>query len=76
MAGKITLVGCPKLDHAQYAEKLTAILQMNDIASFTLVRMEVPCCGGLEHAARTALSASGKEIPFHVVTLSLQGKVL
>ena len=76
MAGRITLIGCPKLDGVDYAEKLTAILRENDIKSLTVVRMEVPCCGGIEQAARTALQASGKCIPWQVVTLSIDGRVL
>lgn len=76
MKNKITLIGCPKLDEGDYAEKLTAILQNNDIKSVTVVRMEVPCCGGIEHAVRTALQASGKMIPWQVVTLSTDGKIL
>ena len=76
MKGKITLVGCPKLDGVDYAEKLTALLRANDIRELTVVRMEVPCCGGLEHAARTALQASGKFIPWQVVTLSTDGRIL
>ena len=62
--GRITLVGCPKLDGVDYAEKLSAILQGNDIKNVTVVRMEVPCCGGLEHAGRRALEQSGKCIPW------------
>ena len=76
MRGKITLVGCPKLDSVDYSEKLTAILRQNDIRSVTVVRMEVPCCGGLEQAVRRALAASGKQIPCQVVTLSLDGGIL
>ena len=72
----ITLVGCPKLDGVDYAEKLTQILRANDIQSVTVVRMEVPCCGGLEHAVKTALQASGKMIPWQVVTLSTDGRIL
>ena len=74
--GHITLVGCPKLDGVDYAEKLTAIIRDNDIQSVTIVRMEVPCCGGLEHAARTALQQSGKWIPWQVVTISTDGRIL
>ena len=76
MRGKITLIGCPKLDATDYSEKLTAILRENDIKSITVLRMEVPCCGGLEQAAITALQQSGKFIPWQVVTLSLDGKIL
>ena len=74
--GRVTLVGCPKLDGVDYAEKLTAILQNNDIRDVTVVRMEVPCCGGLEYAVKTALQRSGKFIPWQVVTLSTEGKIL
>ena len=76
MRGKITLVGCPKLDAVDYSEKLTEILKNNDIRSLTIVRMEVPCCGGLELAAKKALQASGKFIPWQVVTLSVDGRIL
>lgn len=75
MKGKITLIGCPKLDDTDYSEKLTEIIATNDIKSVTVVRMEVPCCGGLEAAAKKALQASGKLIPWQVVTLSLDGKI-
>ena len=73
MRGKITLIGCPKLDGVNYAEKLTEIIRSNNIQSVTVVRMEVPCCGGLEQAARTALQASGKFIPWQVVTVTIDG---
>ena len=73
---KVTLIGCPKLDQVDYSEKLTAIIQNNDIQSVTIVRMEVPCCGGLEMAARKALQNSGKFIPWQVVTISIDGKIL
>lgn len=76
MRGKITLIGCPKLDSVDYSEKLTEILRQNDIVSLTVVRMEVPCCGGLEAAARKALQASGKFIPWQVVTISVDGRIL
>ena len=76
MKGKITLIGCPKLDAVDYTEKLTQIIRGNDIQSVTIVRMEVPCCGGLEHAAREALRASGKFLPWQVVTISIDGKIL
>ncbi len=72
----VTLIGCPKLDEGDYAEKLTAIIQSNDIKSVTIVRMEVPCCGGIENAAKTALKASGKFIPWRVVTISTDGRIL
>ena len=74
--GHITLVGCPKLDGVDYAEKLTEIIRSNDIQSVTIVRMEVPCCGGLEHAAKAALQQSGKFIPWQVVTISTDGRIL
>lgn len=76
MKGKITLVGCPKLDLVDYSEKLTEIIKQNDIQSVTIVRMEVPCCGGMEMAAKKALQASGKFIPWQVVTISTDGKIL
>ena len=76
MRGKVTIVGCPKLDPVDYSEKLTEILRENDIKSVTIVRMEVPCCGGLEMAAKKALQSSGKFIPWQVVTLSLDGKII
>ena len=74
--GKVTLIGCPKLDDVDYSEKLTEIIKNNDIKSVTIVRMEVPCCGGIEHAAVTALKNSGKFIPWNVVTISIDGKIL
>ncbi len=74
--GKVTLVGCPKLDSVDYAEKLTEILARNDIRSVTVVRMEVPCCGGMEQAVKTALQKSGKFIPWQVVTISTDGRIL
>ena len=74
--GHITLIGCPKLDEGDYGEKLTQILAGNDIKSVTIVRMEVPCCGGLENAVRRALQASGKFIPWNVVTVSTDGRLL
>lgn len=73
--GRVTLIGCPKLDMVDYAEKLTEILRRNDVRSLTVVRMEVPCCGGIEAAAKNALKASGKFIPWRVVTLSIDGKI-
>ena len=76
MRGKITIIGCPKLDAVDYSEKLTAIIRDNDIKSVTIVRMEVPCCGGLQRAAETALRNSGKFIPWQVVTISSDGKIL
>ena len=74
--GHITLVGCPKLDSVDYSEKLTEILRRNDIREVTVVRMEVPCCDGLENAAKRALQASGKFIPWQVVTSSTDGRIL
>ena len=76
MAGKITLIGCPKLDSVDYSEKLAAIMGNNDVQSVTVVRMEVPCCGGLEAAAKNALLRIGKEIPLQVVTISVDGNIL
>lgn len=76
MKNRITLIGCPKLDGVDYAEKLSAIIQRNDIKSVTVVRMEVPCCGGLEMAVKRALMASGKFIPWQIVTISTDGKIL
>ena len=73
---KVTLIGCPKLDDVDYADKLTAIIANNNIKSVTVVRMEVPCCGGIEHAVKTALQNSGKFIPWQVVTISTDGKIL
>ena len=72
----VVLVGCPKLDSIDYSEKLTAILRENSIRSVTVVRMEVPCCGGLEYAVRQALQASGRSIPLQVVTISTDGRIL
>ena len=69
-------MGCPKLDSVDYSDKLTDILKNNDIRSLTVVRMEVPCCGGIEQAVRTALQNSGKLIPWQVVTISTDGRVL
>lgn len=76
MRGKITLIGCPKLDSVDYSEKLTEIIRNNDVQSLTIVRMEVPCCGGLELAAKKALQESGKFIPWQVITISVDGKIL
>ncbi len=73
---RITLIGCPKLDEGDYTEKLTQIISINSIKSLTIVRMEVPCCGGIENAARRALQASGKFIPWQVVTISTDGKIV
>ena len=74
--GRITLIGCPKLDAVDYTEKLTEILCRNTIRSVTIVRMEVPCCGGIEYAAVTALKNSGKMIPKQVITVSTKGQIL
>ena len=76
MKGKVALIGCPKLDQIDYSEKLTQILAANDIQSVTVVRMEVPCCGGLEMAAKKALQDSGKFIPWQVVTIGIDGTIL
>ena len=73
---KITLIGCPKLDEGDYSEKLTEIIRQNEIKSVTVVRMEVPCCGGIEHAVRTALQSSGKFLPWQVVVISTSGERL
>lgn len=72
----ITLIGCPKLDNVDYAVKLTEILKNNDIQSVTVVRMEVPCCGGISFAVKTALQASGKCIPWQVITVSTDGRIV
>lgn len=76
MKGKITIIGCPKLDDIDYSDKLTEIIKSNDIRSVTIVRMEVPCCGGLQIAAENALRKSGKFIPWQVVTISRDGRIL
>lgn len=76
MQGKITLVGCPKLDDIDYSEKLAEIIRQNSIKNVTIVRMEVPCCGGLEQAVKNALMNSGKMIPWQVVTISTEGEIL
>ena len=73
---RITLIGCPKLDEGDYAEKLTRIIAENDVQSVTVVRMEVPCCSGIENAVKRALQASGKFIPWQVVTISTDGRIL
>ena len=74
--GRVTLVGCPKLDGVNYSDKLTAILQNNDIRSVTLTRMTVPCCGGLSYAAETAIAQCGKDIPLQIVTISPDGQII
>lgn len=76
MKNRVTLIGCPKLDAADYTEKLTAMIRDNDVRSVTVVRMEVPCCGGLEHAVTEALKKSGKFLPWQVVTIATDGTVL
>ena len=76
MKGKITIIGCPKLDDIDYSEKLTQIIKQNNIKSVTIVRMEVPCCGGLEYAAKEAIKQSGKFLPWQVVTISIDGKII
>ncbi len=76
MSNRITLIGCPKLDSVDYSEKLTAIIANNNIKSVTIVRMEVPCCGGIEYAAKQAIQASGKFLPWQVVTISTDGRIL
>ena len=73
---KVTLIGCPKLDQVDYSKKLTEIIQNNNIQSVTIARMEVPCCSGLEMAAKKALQTSGKFIPWQVVTISIDGKIM
>lgn len=73
---RVTIIGCPKLDEGDYTEKLSAIIAQNNIKSLTIVRMEVPCCGGLAKAATEALRASGKFIPWQIVTISIDGKIL
>ena len=75
MRGRVTLIGCPKLDSVDYSEKLTAIIANNDIREVTVLRMEVLCCGGLENAAVNALKASGKFIPWQVVTFTIDGNI-
>ena len=76
MKGRVTLIGCPKLDQTDYAEKLTAILAQNELKSVTVLRMEVPCCGGLENAVKRALLASGKLLPWQVVTVTTDGRLI
>ena len=73
---KVTIIACPKLDMVDYTEKLTAIFENNNIRSITVVRMQVPCCGGLPYAVKNALEASGKEIPLDIITISSGGKIL
>jgi len=73
---RVTLIGCPKLDEGDYAEKLTAIIANNNIKSVTIVRMEVPCCGGIENAVKRAIQASGKFLPWQVITISTDGRII
>ncbi len=76
MKGRITMIGCPKLDEGDYTDKLTEIIKNNDIKSVTIVRMEVPCCGGLQRAAENAIKGSGKFLPWQVVTISRNGEII
>lgn len=76
MEGKVTAIGCPKLDEGDYSEKLAAIIANNDIESVTVLRMEVPCCGGIRRAAENAIRTSGKILPWQVVTISRDGQIL
>ena len=76
MKGKVTLIGCPKLDFVDYSEKLTEIIRKNDIRNVTILRMEVPCCGGIEAAVKKALQESGKLIPWQTITVSIDGNIL
>ncbi|MBO5952532.1 MAG: 4Fe-4S binding protein [Oscillospiraceae bacterium] len=75
MRDKVTMIGCPKLDAVDYAEKLTQIFKCNHIRSVTVTRMTVPCCGGLSYAVKTAIESSGKNIPLHIVTISPDGNI-
>ena len=76
MKGHVTLIGCPKLDAVEYTEKLTEIIRQNNVKSVKIVRMEVPCCGGIEHAAKSALQQSGKFLPWQVITVSTEGTII
>ena len=76
MKDKVTMIGCPKLDAVNYAEKLTEIFRGNDIRSVTVTRMTVPCCGGLPYAVKTAIENSGKKIPLQIVTISPDGRII
>ena len=76
MKSRVTLIGCPKFDSVDYSEKLTEIIRNNNIKSVTILRMEVPCCGGLETAVKKALQESGKTIPWDTVTISIDGNIL
>jgi NAD-dependent dihydropyrimidine dehydrogenase PreA subunit len=76
MKNKITLIGCPKLDNANYSEKIAAILNNNNINSITILRMEVPCCGGIVNSVKTAMQNSGKIVPWQIVTISTDGEII
>lgn len=76
MKGHVTLIGCPKLDAVEYTEKLTEIIRQNNVKSVKIIRMEVPCCGGIEHAAKSALQQSGKFLPWQVITVSTEGSII
>ena len=76
MRGRVTLIGCPKLDMVDYSETLTEIFRLHDIKSVEVLRMTVPCCGGIEHAVKQALIASGKMIPWHVTVISPDGTIV
>lgn len=76
MAGKVTLIGCPKLDEGSYTQKLIQIIQGNHIKSVTIARMDVPCCGGLQNAVTTALQESGKFLPWSLVTVTTEGVII
>ena len=76
MQNKVTLIGCPKLDSVDYSQKLTQILENNDIRSITVTRMIVPCCGGLPFAVKNAIAASGKEIPLNIITIDPNGQII
>lgn len=76
MRNRITLIGCPKLDNTNYANKLTEIIKANNVKSVTVLRMEVPCCGGIVYAVKQALINSGKMIPWNIVTISIEGNII
>ena len=76
MRNRVTLIGCPKLDGVDYTQKLTEIIKNNDIRSVTVARMEVPCCGGMEYAVKQAIQASGKFLPWQVITISVDGSIM
>ena len=76
MRDKVTMIGCPKLDAVDYAEKLTQIFKTSDIRSITVTRMTVPCCGGLSYAVKTAIENSGKDIPLYIITISPDGQII